>query len=95
MREYGLPPGPHPDFEVDHLIPLGHRRGRRRWNLWPEPRRTIEPTWNAETKDRLEWSMRDLICAGELDVREAQRMMAEDWVDAYGRFFERRRCEPT
>ena len=23
MAEYGLPPGPHPDFEVDHLIPLG------------------------------------------------------------------------
>ena len=31
--------------------------------------------------------MRELICAGQLDVREAQRMMAEDWVDAYGRFF--------
>jgi hypothetical protein len=24
--------------------------------------------------------MRELICAGQLDVREAQRMMAEDWV---------------
>jgi hypothetical protein len=22
MVEYGLPPGPHPDYEVDHLIPL-------------------------------------------------------------------------
>ena len=29
----------------------------------------------------------DLICAGQLDVVEAQRMMAEDWVEAYGRFF--------
>ena len=28
-----------------------------------------------------------LICSGQLDVREAQRMMAEDWTDAYGRFF--------
>jgi hypothetical protein len=33
--------------------------------------------------------MRELICAGQLDVREAQRMMAEDWVDAYGLFFPR------
>ena len=31
--------------------------------------------------------MHDLICAGQLDVREAQRMMAEDWVEAYGQFF--------
>ena len=64
-------------------------RRRRDRNLWPEPRRSIEPQWNAEAKDRLEWRMRELICSGQLDVREAQRMMAEDWVDAYGRFFPR------
>jgi hypothetical protein len=23
MAEYGLPAGPHPDFEIDHLVPLG------------------------------------------------------------------------
>ena len=23
LVEYGLPPGPHPDFEIDHLVPLG------------------------------------------------------------------------
>ena len=28
MAEYGLPPGPHPDFEIDHLIPLGIGGGR-------------------------------------------------------------------
>ena len=27
MAEYGLPPGPHPDYEVDHLIFARHRRG--------------------------------------------------------------------
>ena len=36
------------------------------------------------------WKLRDLIWAGELDVREAQRLMAEDWVEAYGRFFRER-----
>ena len=87
MREHGLPPGPHPDFEVDHLIPLGIGGADDDRNLWPEPRRSIEPEWNAEAKDRLEWRMRELICAGQLDVRDAQLMMAEDWVDAYGRFF--------
>ena len=87
MAEYGLPPGSHPDYEVDHLISLGIGGADEDKNLWPEPRRSIEPQWNAEAKDRLEWRMRELICAGQLDVREAQRMMAEDWVDAYGRFF--------
>jgi hypothetical protein len=87
MAEYGLPAGPHPDFEIDHLIPLGIGGADDGANLWPEPRRSIEPQWNAETKDRLEWKLRDLICSGQLDVREAQRMVAEDWVAAYGRFF--------
>ena len=53
-------------------------------NLWPEPRRTIEPVWNAEAKDRLEWKLRDLVCSGALNSATAQHMMGEDWVGAYG-----------
>ena len=87
MAEYGLPAGPHRDFELDHLVPLGIGAADSDANLWPEPRRSIEPQWNAETKDRLEWKLRDLACSGQLDVREAQRAIAEDWTAAYGRFF--------
>jgi hypothetical protein len=87
MTEYGLPAGPHPDFEIDHLIPLGIGGADSDANLWPEPRRSIQPQWNAETKDRLEWKLRDLICSGQLDVREAQREIAEDWTEAYQRYF--------
>ena len=87
MAEHGLPAGPHPDFEIDHLIPLGIGGADDVRNLWPEPRRSLEPTWNAERKDRLEWKLRDLVCSGRLGAAEAQRMMAEDWVEAYGRFF--------
>jgi hypothetical protein len=74
MREYGLPPGPHPDYEVDHSIPLGIGGADDDRNLWPEPRRSIEPTWNAERKDRLGWKLRDLVCS------------ADDWTDAFKRF---------
>jgi hypothetical protein len=87
MAEYGLPAGPHPDFEIDHLIPLGIGGADSDANLWPEPRRSIEPQWNVETKDRLEWKLRDLVCSGQLDVVAAQRAIADDWVEAYGRFF--------
>jgi hypothetical protein len=90
MAEYGLPPGPHPNFEVDHLIPLGIGGADDDKNLWPEPRRSIEPQWNAEAKDRLEWRLRDLVCGGQLDVREAQKAIAEDWTEAYRKFIHER-----
>lgn len=86
MAEYGLPAGPHPGFEIDHLIPLGIGGADDDRNLWPEPRRSVEPVWNAEAKDRLEWRLRELICSGQLDVREAQEAIAGDWTEAYGRF---------
>jgi hypothetical protein len=35
MAEYGLPPGPHPDFEIDHLVPLGIGGADDDRNLWP------------------------------------------------------------
>ncbi len=86
LREYGLLAGPHPGFEVDHLIPSGIGGRDDDANLWPEPRRSIEPTWNAERKDRLEWALRGLVCAGSLDIRGAQREIAEDWIAAYRKY---------
>ena len=86
MAEYGLSPGPHPQYEIDHLIPLAIGGADDDANLWPEPRSSIEPQWNAERKDRLEWKLRDLICANALDVRTAQHEIAEDWTDAYRKF---------
>jgi hypothetical protein len=87
LAEYGLPSGRHPDFEIDHLVPLGIGGADDVKNLWPEPRRSVEGQWNAEAKDRLEWRLRSLVCSGTLDVRAAQHMITEDWVSAYQRLF--------
>ena len=88
MAEYGLPVGPHPDFEIDHLDAARDRRRRRRGeSLARAAADRSSRSGTPRRKDRLEWQLRDLICAGQLDVAEAQRMMAEDWVEAYGRFF--------
>src|ERR1700693_5174447 len=59
-----LPPGTHADYEIDHLIPLCLGGSDDRSNLWAQPRRSIEPTWNAEAKDRLERFMCDMVCGG-------------------------------
>jgi hypothetical protein len=86
LRAYGLAPGPHPDFEVDHLISLGIGGADTDDNLWPEPRRTLEPVWNAERKDRLEFRLRDLICARSISPEEAQRAIADDWTEAFRKY---------
>jgi hypothetical protein len=84
LQEYGLPPGPYgQSYEIDHLIPLDLGGSDEDSNLWPEPRRSIEPVWNAERKDRLEWRMADMVCGGQLDLAAAQKAIRDNWVDAY------------
>jgi hypothetical protein len=46
----------------------------------------IEPVWNAERNDELEWRLRELVCSGAVDIAEAQRAIAEDWTEAYKRY---------
>jgi hypothetical protein len=78
-----LPGGRHPDYEIDHLIPLGIGGADSDANLWPEPRATVEPEWNAERKDQLEAKLRALVCAGRLDIVVAQKAVADDWTVAW------------
>jgi hypothetical protein len=88
LTRYGLPPGEHPDYEIDHLIPLCLGGSDDPSNLWPEPRRSIEPKWNAEAKDRLERRMCDLVCSGQLEIGAAQEAIAKDWIAAYHKYYE-------
>jgi hypothetical protein len=54
LSEYGLPTGPLPNFEIDHLTPLCLGGADDDRDLWPQPRQSIEPEWYAERKDDLE-----------------------------------------
>jgi hypothetical protein len=91
LRRYKLPPGPHPDYEIDHLIPLCLGGSDDPSNLWPQPLRRIEETWNAEAKDRLERRVCDLVCSGQIDIGTAQEAFASDWIAAYQTYFEGRK----
>jgi len=91
LKRYGLPPGTHPDYEIDHLIPLCLGGSDDPSNLWPQPRRSLEQTWNAEAKDRLERLMCDMVCKGEIEIATAQEAFATDWIAAYHAYYEGRK----
>jgi hypothetical protein len=86
MAEYGLPGGPHPAYEIDHLIPLSIGGSDDDQNLWPQPRRMVESEWTAERKDELEMRLHNFVCSGQIEITLAQRAIAEDWTDAYRKF---------
>jgi hypothetical protein len=81
---YGVPyPEPSGTYELDHLIPLELGGDNSDANLWPEP---ASPTPGFHQKDDLENRMHDLVCAGRLDLHEAQREIATNWYAAYVRY---------
>jgi len=90
LTRYGLPPGEHPDYEIDHLIPLCLGGSDDPSHLWAEPRHSIEPKWNAEAKDRLERLLCDMVCNGQLDIGTAQQAFATDWIAAYRKYYGKR-----
>ena len=81
MKSYGLVKRPGEDWEVDHLISLELGGSNALSNLWPEAGFTTP--FNYHVKDKLENAMHDLICAGRLNLRDAQREIASDWTVAY------------
>jgi len=73
------------DYELDYLITpeLGGVPDPR--NLWPQTYGRTE--WNAYVKDELELHLHRLACDGTLDLGQAQREIATDWIAAYKRYF--------
>ncbi|MCI0485854.1 MAG: HNH endonuclease [Blastocatellia bacterium] len=67
-------------YNVDHLIPekLGGSNSIR--NLWPQP---LSGKWNHSRKNRLEQRLYEMVCKGAIDLKQAQREIAADWVKAY------------
>ena len=88
LTRYGLPLGSHPDYEIDHLVPLCLGGADDPCNLWPQPRRSIEPKWNAEAKDRLERELCRLVCDELLDIGDTQEAIIKDWIAAYPLYYE-------
>ena len=84
FTEYGiLRPDPHA-YEVDYLVTpaLGGADDLR--NLWPH---SYSAVWNARVKDDLEDLLRNKVCDGTLELGQAQREIAQNWIAAYKKYF--------
>ena len=80
MSSWGLS-GSTSQTEEDHLVPLSLGGAPSdSANLWPEPGGIPNP------KDRLEYRLYRLVCDHQLDLRDAQRAVASNWISAYQRF---------
>jgi hypothetical protein len=70
---YGVVSHAASEYEVDHLIALEDGGANSDANLWPEP----APGYHE--KDVVETWVHRQVCAGALDLAQAQRMIAADW----------------
>jgi hypothetical protein len=81
FTDYGLsyPQAPGA-FEVDHLIPLELGGDNTIDNLWPE---AAWPGPGFREKDRVENYLHRRVCDGSMSLRDAQRLIATDWLSAW------------
>jgi len=79
--EYKLSPNqPTGAFQIDHLINLANGGSNDIKNLWPQPK---EPRPGYLEKDRLETYYHKQVCDGKMDLREAQAILATNWLRGY------------
>ncbi len=81
IRQYRYDDTDPRQYEQDHLIPLsigGNPSDPR--NMWPQPR---EGAWGADEKNDLEFIAYRLVGSGQLNLQEAQRRIAANWIEAY------------
>lgn len=75
---YGIAyPPPTGTYELDHLIPLAIGGDNSAANLFPE---AAEPRPGFKEKDVVEVYLQEAVCAGEIDLADAQSQVAKDWV---------------
>lgn len=78
---YDIPSHEPGEYEVDHLISLELGGSNSLKNLWPQSFRTHP--WNAYVKDALENELHRRVCAGVIDLAQAQYVISHNWVIGY------------
>jgi hypothetical protein len=84
-RDYGMPASYYGrSIEIDHIVSLELGGSNDIANLYPEPG---SGDANYHGKDTLENKLHDLVCAGAITLRAAQRQIARNWRALYERVF--------
>jgi hypothetical protein len=84
-REYGMPASYYGrTIEIDHIVSLELGGSNDQANLFPEPG---SGGANYHVKDTLENKLHDLVCAGTMNLRAAQRQIAANWEALYRKVF--------
>jgi len=85
LEEYGIKGAESRAYEIDYLITPALGGADDIHNLWPQS--YAATAWNADVKDALEDRLREMVCAGNLDLTEAQQEIASNWIAAYKKYF--------
>ena len=85
FEEYGIAGADPRAYEVDYLVTPALGGADDIHNLWPHSYSAT--VWNARVKDALEDRLREMVCDGTLDLTEAQREIAQNWIGAYKKYF--------
>jgi len=84
-KEYGLAPGHYGrTLEIDHIVSLELGGSNDISNLYPE-KANAHPGYHV--KDQLENTLHQMVCAGAITLRAAQRGIASNWEALYQRVF--------
>jgi len=85
FEQYGMTGADPHAYEVDYLVTPALGGADDIHNLWPHS--YSNTAWNARVKDALEDRLREMVCDGRLDLGEAQREIAANWIVAYKKYF--------
>ncbi len=85
FEEYGIAGADPRAYEVDYLVTPALGGADDIHNLWPHSYSAT--VWNARVKDALEDRLHEMVCDGSLDLTEAQREIAANWIIAYKKYF--------
>ncbi len=85
FEEYGIAGADPGAYEVDYLVTPALGGADDIHNLWPHSYSAT--VWNAQVKDALEDRLRDLVCEGNMDLTDAQKEIASNWIIAYKKHF--------
>jgi hypothetical protein len=84
LEEYGIRNAEPRAYEIDYLVTPALGGTDDIHNLWPH---SYSADWNAKVKDDLEDRLREMVCSGSLDLTQAQREIATNWIAAYKKYF--------